>query len=96
MLNRVSYDRISTKRLHKKGNKVLLILESEELTTTVLFDHKGEVCATDEYETKTFFSKFKNSESKKTNDQVYADDDGIVWRIFNMSQNGDIDENEPP
>ena len=86
------FDRISTKRLHSKG-KVLLILESEKLTTTVLFDHSGNVCETHEYETDaaSFGDLYKPGASdNKTNDQVYADDTGTVFRIFNVSQDGEI------
>jgi len=82
VLNRKPFYNISTKRLHYQG-KILLLLESEELTTSVLFDVNGHVCETNEYYAdKTFGGLMTNLTSVKSNDQVYADDTGKVWRIF--------------
>ena len=90
VLNRVPFHTISTRRIHEKG-KILLMLESDELTTSVLFDTNGDVHETNEYDTDPSFGGYFNPTTKmeKTNDQVYADNNGKVWRIFNLSMEGE-------
>lgn len=85
VLTGVSVEKMSTKRLFET-NQVLLILVAPQKISSVLFDHRGQICKILQY--KGFTDAMTNTTSKESSVTVLSDEKGTMYRVCNKQNAG--------